>query len=59
MKHLVFTVETFDYYWQNIRLLLTKRSIITNEIFGYLLMKHLIITDEMLGYYRWALCYYW
>jgi hypothetical protein len=38
MKHSVLTDERFGYYRRNIRLLLTKRSVITNE--------HSVITDK-------------
>jgi hypothetical protein len=61
-------------YWQNVRLLPMKPSVITDETscnywqnIRLLLMKHLIITDEAFGYYQqnvWLLLdetfsYYW
>jgi hypothetical protein len=50
MKRSIITHETFDYYyWRNVRLLLTKRSLITDEMSlitdkMFIMTKHLIIT---------------
>jgi hypothetical protein len=61
----LFTEETSSYYWRDVRFILTKRlittdknSVVTDEtliiteiMFGYLLMNRSVITDETFGSY--------